>query len=121
MYLPDFEAPLTQGTLETPDGLVLPLESTRVEARLRGPMADVTVEQVFTNRGTEPVEANYRFPLPHEGSVYALVFRIGDRTIQGVVKEKEEARRRFARARAEGRAHPRELSSRPALRPRCHV
>ena len=77
MFLPDFEPPITQGTLKSSTGQPLPLASTQIAATLRGPMADVTVEQVFTNDSAEVIEAEYLFPLPHEGSVYALVFRIG--------------------------------------------
>jgi Ca-activated chloride channel family protein len=82
----------------------LPLESTAVRARVNGPVADVEVEQRFKNDTDAPIEAVYLFPLPHEASVYKLSFRIGDRTVVAVVKEKEEAKRAYAQALREGRA-----------------
>jgi Ca-activated chloride channel family protein len=98
------EERVTQGTLRTPAGLVLPLERTEVEAKVTGPVARVRVRQAFRNTTGDPIEAVYLFPLPHEASVFAMQMRIGGRTVRGVVKEKEEAKRAYERARSEGRA-----------------
>ncbi len=98
------EERVTQGTLRTSSGLVLPLERTEVEAKVGGPVATVRVRQVFRNPSAEPIEAVYLFPLPHEASVFEMVMRVGGRTVRGVVKEKEEAKRAYERARSEGRA-----------------
>lgn len=98
------EERVTQGTLRTSTGLVLPLERTEVEAKVSGPVATVRVRQVFRNTSAVPIEAVYLFPLPHEASVFEMVMRIGGRTVRGVVKEKEEAKRAYERARSEGRA-----------------
>ncbi|HEX8436629.1 VIT and VWA domain-containing protein, partial [Archangium sp.] len=51
-----------------------------------------------------PIEAVYLFPLPHEASVHRMSFQIGERTVQAVIKEKEEARRAYEAARSEGRS-----------------
>jgi len=67
-------------------------------------MAEVVVDQRFKNDTCEPIEAVYLFPLPHEASVFKMSFRIGERTVTAVVKEKEEAKRAYAQARHEGRA-----------------
>jgi Ca-activated chloride channel family protein len=75
-----------------------------VRAQLAGPLAEVEVVQRFRNTSDEEIEATYLFPLPHEAAVHALRFRIGARVIEGKVKENEEARRSYERARAEGRA-----------------
>lgn len=95
---------VTQGTLRTSTGRVLPLEHTAVRARIRGPVAEVELHQVFRNDTGEPIEAVYLFPLPHEASVHRMAFRIGDRTVKAVIKEKEEAKRAYEKARSEGRA-----------------
>jgi Ca-activated chloride channel family protein len=95
---------ITQGTLRTSTGQVLPLEHTDVKATIAGPVASVELEQVFRNDTGGPIEAVYLFPLPHEASVYRMSFTIGERIVKGVVKEKEEARRAYQAARAEGRA-----------------
>ncbi|PTL85344.1 VIT domain-containing protein [Vitiosangium sp. GDMCC 1.1324] len=95
---------ITQGTLRTSTGQPLPLEHTDVKARLAGPMASVELRQVFRNDTGGPIEAVYLFPLPHEASVYRMSFQIGERTVQAVIKEKEEARRAYQAACSEGRS-----------------
>lgn len=95
--------PITQGTLRAPDGRSLPLESTDVHAVIRGPVADVRVEQRFRNVLDAPTEAIYSFPLPPGASVHQMRFRIGERVVEGVIKEKAEARAAYERARSQGR------------------
>ncbi|MDI1447937.1 VIT domain-containing protein [Polyangium sp. 6x1] len=95
---------ITQGTLRTSSGAPLPLEHTDVEAKINGPVASVTLKQRFRNTTGGPIEAEYLFPLPHEASVHTMRFRIGARTVEAVVKEKEEAKRAYEAARREGRS-----------------
>lgn len=95
---------VTQGSLQTREGRALPLERTEVRGSVAGAIADITVRQVFRNDVEVPIEAVYLFPLPHQASVYRMQFRIADRVVQGVVKEKAEARRAYEQARSEGRA-----------------
>jgi len=106
---------VTQGTLQTREGRALPLERTDVRASITGAIADVTVRQVFRNDDSAPIEAVYLFPLPHEASVHRMLFRIADRVVHGVLKEKAEARRDYERARAEGRAATLLEEDQPAL------
>lgn len=109
------EPPVSQGTLRSADGAALPLDRTEVEARVGGPLADVTVRQRFRNDRGVAIEAVYLFPLPPEASVYAMRFRIEDRVVEGVVKEKAAARRDYEAALAEGRAATLLEEDRPAL------
>jgi Ca-activated chloride channel family protein len=95
---------ITQGTLQTRAGRALPLQRTEVRATVTGPVAEVEVRQVFRNDTDTAIEAVYLFPLPHDASVHRMLFRIEDRVVQGVVKDKAEARRTYEKARAEGRA-----------------
>ena len=106
---------ITQGTLRTTAGVDLPLDRTDVDADVRGPVATVRVRQVFRNTGAEAVEVVYSFPLPHAASVFEMVMRIGTRAVRGVVKEKEEAKRAFEKARSEGRVASLLEQSRPDL------
>ena len=108
-------APVAQGTLQGPDGAPLPLESTAVEAVVTGPLADVTVRQKFRNDRAVAIEAVYLFPLPEEASVHTMRFRIEDRVVEGVVKEKAEARRDYEAALAQGRAATLLEEDRPML------
>ena len=50
----------------------------------------------------EAVEAVYVFPLPHDSAVDGMAMKVGDREIQAVIKEREEARKIYDAARAAG-------------------
>lgn len=80
----------------------LPLEHTRVNARISGFVASVTLEQVFRNDLDEPFEAAYHFPLPTGAAVDGMVIRAGDRVILGRIERKEQARIIYRRAREAG-------------------
>ena len=51
----------------------LPLKSTRVDVRIAGVIADVTVTQQYKNEGQRPIEARYVFP----GSTRAIASGTG--------------------------------------------
>lgn len=106
---------ITEGTLKTADGKPLPLEHTQVSARITGPIATVELTQRFRNDTGRPIEAVYFFPLPHEASVFRMSFKIGERVVNAVVKEKEEAKRIYEAARSEGRAATLLEQDRPSL------
>ena len=95
---------ITQGTLRTTSGRAMPLEHTDVRAVVTGPVAAVVVRQRFRNDSAQAIEAVYVFPLPDEASVHRMQFRIADRVVRAVVKEKAEARRAYEQAKSEGRA-----------------
>ena len=79
-----------------------PLESTDVRAELLGPVATVRVAQRFSNPYADTIEAAYVFPLPHDAAVSDFVMTVGERRIRGIVREREEARRIYENARANG-------------------
>ncbi|MEQ8188027.1 MAG: VIT domain-containing protein [Candidatus Eremiobacterota bacterium] len=93
----------TEGTMITTEGTVLPLKYTEVRADITGLLADVKVIQKFENNLNKNIEAVYVFPLPHDSAVNSLEIKIGERTIKGVIKEREEARRTYEEARDEGK------------------
>ena len=73
----------------------LPLVSVDANVLISGMIAEVTVKQTFVNHGKEPIEAAYVFPGSSKSAVYGMQMKIGDRVIQAVVKEKEEAKKEF--------------------------
>lgn len=81
----------------------VPLRHTAVEIDVRGLVASATVTQEYRNEGDEPLQAVYVFPLPPDAAVYDMEIRVGDRVIRSLIQEKEEARRTYDTARAEGR------------------
>ncbi|MEM9115338.1 MAG: VIT domain-containing protein [Myxococcota bacterium] len=92
--------------VEAEDGSArgLAAHDVRVDVVLRGFVAETRVRQTFRNPTEVWLEASYVHPLPESGAVEALKLRIGDRRIEGQIKEKSEARRVYARARARGQA-----------------
>lgn len=81
----------------------LPLASTRMEAVIGGVIADVSLTQVYENRGTVPVEAVYVFPASSRATVYAVTMTVGNRVIRAKLRERNEARREYDAARESGR------------------
>jgi Ca-activated chloride channel homolog len=90
------------GTLQSSRG-ACPLRHTDVQAEVTGTLARVTVTQIFENTFNEKIEAVYTFPLPHEAAVDSMLMKIGDRTIRGDIKRREEARAIYEAARNSGR------------------
>ncbi|MCD4708433.1 MAG: VWA domain-containing protein, partial [Candidatus Sabulitectum sp.] len=87
------------------DGVVsdLPLEHTEAHITVDGSIQLVTVRQVYGNPYSDPIEAVYVFPLPESGAVYSMDMEIGDRRIEGEIKERQEAQRIYEEAISQGR------------------
>ncbi len=81
----------------------LPLKSTSAAVRIAGVIADVTVAQVYMNEGKRTLEAIYVFPGSTRAAVYAMTMKVGTRTIEAVIKERQQARADYEQARSQGR------------------
>ncbi|MEZ5361220.1 MAG: VIT domain-containing protein [Bryobacterales bacterium] len=104
----DGTAPGGAGSLMAiaPDGeseIFCPLEHTDVRAEISGFLARVRVTQRFKNPSAESIEAVYTFPLPADSAVDDMTIHIGERTVKGKIKERDEARRIYEDARSRGR------------------
>lgn len=80
----------------------LPLKHTDVRAEVIGYIATVHVTQQFHNPFNTKIEAEYVFPLPQNAAVNDFIMTIGERTIRGIIREREEAERIYHDARAQG-------------------
>lgn len=78
-----------------------PLLSTKVKVDIVGPIADVVIEQTYKNNSKDPIEATYVFPASTRAAVYDLKMIIGNRIVQAQIKEKEEARKDYLKAKEE--------------------
>lgn len=89
---------------ETP-GLYVPAPAvvTNIETFVSGAIARTKVTQRFENLAEGWVEGVYVFPLPHASAIDALRMQIGDRFIEGEIKERAEARRIYEAARNAGK------------------
>ncbi len=81
----------------------LPMTDVEVNLRVSGVVIDGTLTQRFENPLDRTLEALYVFPLPPDAAVYAMELRIGERRIVAEVREKEQARRIYDEAKADGR------------------
>src|SRR5215469_7638802 len=81
---------------------VVPLRHTDVKTEISGFVARISVSQEFENVLPNAIEAIYVFPLPHDSAVDGMIMKVGDREIQAVIKEREEARKIFDAARQAG-------------------
>ena len=80
-----------------------PLLETEVEIRVTGPVARAKVTQRFLNPHRDWYEGIYVFPLPENAAVDRLRMKIGERTVEGEVRERAQAKNTYAEAKAEGR------------------
>lgn len=110
------EAPGPEDAVDAmePGGLILrdsegtvfgraPTQETDVDIAVRGLLANTTVSQRFTNPTDRWMEGVYVFPLPNRAAVHAMRMVIGDRIIEGQVKERAEAKRTYQAAKRAGR------------------
>ncbi len=80
-----------------------PTVETDVAIHVTGLVARTRVAQTFQNPGSDWVEGVYVFPLPENAAVDRMRLRVGERIIEGQVREKEQARREYAKAVSEGK------------------
>lgn len=97
-----------QGTLLLqPNGkrelFAAPTVDTDVSMTVTGMVARVTVDQAFSNPGTEWVNGIYVFPLPETAAVDHMVLKVGERIIEGQIKEREDARQIYEQAKTAGK------------------
>ncbi len=80
----------------------VPLKHTDVKGTISAYVAAVTVTQQFHNPYDGKIEAKYVFPLPQNAGINEFIMRVGERTIRGIIREREEAERIYEEARERG-------------------
>ena len=75
------------------DRELLELTSVNVEVTIQDRVAVTRIDQVFTSHFDWQVEGIYEFALPSGAIITDLVLWIGEKRVQGIIMEKEEARR----------------------------
>jgi len=102
---PQTGGPGTGALLAKMNGILVPLPVVAMDVSLSisGPIVRGRVVQMFTNPTAETLEAVYVFPLPEGAAVDGLMLEVGDRRFIGEIHEKEEARRTYEKAKAEGK------------------
>ncbi len=83
--------------------LPAPILKTDVDMRISGMIVRAVVSQEFKNQTNEWLEGIYVFPLPENAAVDHLRMRIGERVIEGKIKERAEAKRIYEQAKRAGK------------------
>jgi Ca-activated chloride channel family protein len=96
------EEPARMRAVRGEEEIPLPLKGTKVRARIDAYIASVEVEQQYHNPYDEKIEVVYVFPLPQDAAVSDFLMKVGDRTIRGMIREREEAERIYEEARSMG-------------------
>ncbi|QID19428.1 marine proteobacterial sortase target protein [Nitrogeniibacter mangrovi] len=99
---------IAQGTLlfagaDGGDPLAAPLLHTDVDIRVSGPIVRARVVQRFRNPADDWKEGSYVFPLPENAAVHHMRIRVGDRIVEGEIKEKAAAKAVYEQAKREGK------------------
>ena len=81
--------------LRTSKGESIPLQGVEILGDVLGGHAHLRFRQRYRNDDAVPVEAIYVFPLPADGTLVGFSMSCNGRTIEGAVKEREEAFRSY--------------------------
>jgi Ca-activated chloride channel family protein len=79
-----------------------PLKHTDVKVEISGFLSRVVVTQEFENPFKDKIEAVYTFPLSQNAAVDDMTMRVGERTVRGFIKRRDEARAIYEAARVTG-------------------
>jgi len=82
----------------------MPLKSTGVKVNINGVIAEVTVKQQYTNKGTRAINGKYIFPASTRAAVHSMKMKIGENIIIAKVKERETAQKEFNQAKKQGKS-----------------
>lgn len=88
--------------LQLPAGAQVPLEESRAEIGIVGPVARVQVTQTYVNQGPTAIEAVYVFPASTRAAVHGMRMTIGARTIEAQIQKRDQARADYEEAKAQG-------------------
>ena len=93
----------------------MPLDHTHIDGDVTLQVASVDVVQQYRNPYDEKIEAVYVFPLPQDAAVTDFLMEFNGRRIRGVIRERQEAREIYDRARSAGHVASLMSQSRPNL------
>ena len=94
-----------QGTLllkSEGNTLAVPAVATEAEIRVSGIVARAVVKQTYRNPFDTWFEGIYVFPLPENAAVDHLRMKVGDRIVEGDIRERQAARAQYEQAKSSG-------------------
>ena len=90
--------------IQHPSGALFlaPVLRSDVSVHVTGVLARTEVRQTFQNPSEETLEGIYAFPLPDQAAVDHMQLIVGERIVEGRIKESGHAREIYARAKQQG-------------------
>ena len=92
-----------------------PTLKTDIQANIQGDLTTVTVTQTFANPTVSPLNATYLFPLNKDSAVHAMTMEVGDEIIQAKIHKIGEAKKKFNKAKKQGKAASLLVQHRPNM------
>ncbi len=83
-------------------GPAIPLRGVEIGGEVTLSQARISLRQRYRSEEADPVEAIYTFPVPGDAVLTGFAMTVGERRVEGVVKEREEAFRTYDDALLEG-------------------
>lgn len=87
-----------------PDSPAPALAAVDIEGHVDGLLFSLTLAQTYVNKGNEPIEVQYTFPLPHGAVLLRMAASFGARRIEAEVLPKRQAQTRYEDALDDGHA-----------------
>ena len=81
----------------------MPLRSAEYHLEIVNSLANVSLAQNYYNPTDQFLEVEYNFPVSPDACIYRLTAQFGKTRVEGVVRDKEEAKTEYRRAVEEGR------------------
>ncbi len=79
----------------------LPLKANKAQVSISGSIAQVEIRQTYANTGGTPIEAIYIFPGSTRSALHGMEMKIGEKVIVAKIKEHQQARKEYTKAKAE--------------------
>lgn len=79
------------------------IQRSSVHFDISGMVSNAQLRQVFVNDSNQWLEGVYVFPLPETAAVHRMQIKVGERIIDGTIKEKQLAKKIYQQAREAGK------------------
>ncbi|MBL4662722.1 MAG: hypothetical protein JKY22_04000, partial [Flavobacteriaceae bacterium] len=109
LFLVSFISGFSQKNNQSPylevltENAIIPLKESKTTVQISGTIAHVQLTQVYQNKGINPIEAIYVFPLSTKAAVHRIQTTIGDRLINAEIFEKQQAEKIYTTAIRNGK------------------
>jgi hypothetical protein len=83
--------------------VAMPLKHISYDIEVTNGLASITLEQKYLNPTEKFLEIEFSFPIDPKACIYRFVAEFGNKRVEGIVKEKEEAKKEYNEAVKQGK------------------